>query len=283
MTSISDTKPFLKWVGGKTQLLSEIRVRLPQEFSIYYEPFVGAGAVYFSVAHRIHAAHLSDVNSDLINVYSVIKDFPQDLIQELSYHKNTEDHFYTVRNADRQPEYAHWTNIQKAARFIYLNKTCFNGLYRVNSKGEFNVPFGKYANPKFCDQHTIEKCSLILNKNLTTLGSHGYADIVSMVQSIPNPLSVFVYLDPPYVPLTNTSNFVSYSKDGFGEDQHRELAEVYTTLSDMGVKCMLSNSSTPLVFDLYKNYTIHTVSAKRNVACTSQGRRTVLEVLVTNY
>lgn len=283
MTSISDVKPFLKWVGGKTQLLPEIELRLPKTFSTYYEPFVGGGAVYFNLAHRIQTAHLSDVNADLINVYSVVKESSKELLQELSHHKNTEEHFYNLRNADRQPEYVYWTPVQKAARFIFLNKTCFNGLYRVNSKGEFNTPFGKYSNPNLCDQLTIEACSSVLNQTNTTFGAHGYADIVNMVKSKEDPSSIFVYFDPPYVPLTKTSNFVSYSKGGFGEAEHIELASVYTTLSTMGVKCMLSNSSTPLVFDLYKNYTIHTVSAKRNIACTTQGRRSVLEVLVTNY
>jgi DNA adenine methylase len=283
MTSVSSNKPFLKWVGGKTQLLPEIHSRLPTSFSVYYEPFVGGGAVYFSLANRAHTAHLSDINSDLINTYSVVKNSPDTLLTELSHHKNTEEYFYSIRNVDRSPEYAHWNTIEKAARFIYLNKTCFNGLYRVNSKGYFNTPYGKCANPKICDTETITECSLTLNSTNTTLRCGGYLDIVETISTEKDPSSVFVYLDPPYLPLTETSNFVSYSKDGFGEADHIQLADAYRKLTDMGVNCMMSNSSTPVVFDLYKNYTIHTVSARRNVASTNTGRRAVLEVLITNY
>lgn len=283
MTSISNNKPFLKWVGGKTQLLHEITARLPQSFSVYCEPFVGGGAVYFHLANRIQLGYLSDVNQDLINTYTVIKNYPDHLIQELLNHTNTEDHFYAIRDADRHPEFSNWSDIQKAARFIYLNKTCFNGLYRVNSKGQFNTPFGKYANPKICDKDTITNCSAILNSTNTTVGCHTYKEILPKIYAIPNPSEVFVYFDPPYLPLTETSNFVSYSKDGFSENDHVELAKTYHTLSEAGVKCMLSNSSTPLVYDLYSQYRIHTVAAKRNVSSTTTGRRSVLEVLVTNY
>jgi len=279
----SETKPFLKWVGGKKQLLPEIQKRLPQEFDYYFEPFVGGGAVYFSLCDNIKTAYISDINEELINTYLVVKDYLHELKIELAVYKNDEQVFYKTRDLDRSAEYLYLNSIQRAARFIYLNKTCFNGLYRVNSKGQFNVPYGKYANPTICDAYVLESCSRALRYTNTNVACQSYDEILKEINKLDDPSSAFVYLDPPYVPLTQTSSFVSYSKDGFTIDDHKNLAKFYATLSQMGVKCMLSNSSTPVVFDLYKNYKIDTVSANRAISSTALGRRPVLEVLITNY
>ena len=283
MISNTKIKPFLKWVGGKTQLLPEISERLPNSFDTYFEPFLGGGALFFYLHNKISTAHLSDVNEELINTYRIVKEEINELCVELSHHSNTENYFYQIRDVDRSSEYAFWSPAQRAARFIYLNKTCFNGLYRVNSKGHFNVPFGNYQNPKILDPDVLQDCSEILNKTCAKLSCGTYDNILKSITSMPDPTTAFVYFDPPYVPLTKTSSFVGYSKSGFGLKEQEELAKFYNLLTSMGVKCMLSNSSTPTVFDLYKNYTIHSVSAKRNISSTNSGRRQVLEVLVTNY
>ena len=165
MTSNFSTKPFLKWVGGKSQLISHIHTHLPKSFDVYFEPFVGGGAVYFSLGHLFKQAHISDVNEELINTYKVVKDNLDELIVELGVHKNTEQAFYNIRDVDRTATYLKWTNVQKAARFIYLNKTCFNGLYRVNSKGQFNTPFGKYTNPKMYRDWETDRKSTRLNSS----------------------------------------------------------------------------------------------------------------------
>lgn len=283
MTSNTKTKPFLKWVGGKGQLLFEITQRLPPSFDVYYEPFVGGGAVFFHLVDRLTKAHLSDTNAELMNTYEVVQKHLVNLMVQLSIHKNVEYYYYQLRNADRTPEYEFWCDVERAGRFIYLNKTCFNGLYRVNAKGHFNSPFGKYDNPKILDEDTLRECSRVLNSIPVTLSCSPYQQTLSSIEKESDPKKVFVYLDPPYIPLNKTSSFVSYSKDGFSLKDHEQLLDYCNILTQMGVKWMQSNSSTPEVFSLYKNYNIHSVAAKRQVASHSSSRKPVLETIITNY
>lgn len=278
-------KPFVKWVGGKRQLLSELEQRVPDKIDVYFEPFLGGGALFFHLANRISQAHLSDNNEELITAYQAIRSNPNLLIRELSTHKNTEEHFQQIRDADRDVDYKwNWSPIQKAARFIYLNKTCFNGLYRVNSKGEFNVPYGKYPNPKIVDSENIYACHEILTRPGVFLQTKSYESVYSEIQTIVNlGRSVFVYLDPPYIPLSITSSFTQYSKDGFTMKDQKELKSFCDALTNMGVKWMQSNSSAPIVFDMYKDYTVEVVSANRSVSANPSSRKVISETIIRNY
>ena len=268
------SKPFVKWVGGKTQLLPKLLKNIPNNFSTYYEPFLGGGALFFNLQPK--KAVLSDINPELINCYAVVKDNVKDLIEDLKQHHYDKDYFYKIRNIDRSPEFLKWSPIQKASRFIFLNKTCFNGLHRVNSKGQFNVPFGRYTSPKILDIDTLETCSRIL-KN-TTLLCDSFFSIEDKVSA-----EDFVYFDPPYVPLAITSNFTSYSKDGFDSSKQIELSELCKRLNSKGVKFMLSNSSAPIVLELYSGFNIEYVDALRFINSKADKRGNVKEVIITNY
>jgi DNA adenine methylase len=278
-------KPFVKWVGGKRQLLPELESRLPQQLDVYFEPFLGGGALFFHIAHRVNIAELSDINQDLILAYNAAQNNVSGLIQELSKHKNTPEHFSQIRDADRDNEYKwSWTPIQRAARFIYLNKTCFNGLYRVNSEGHFNVPYGKYSNPKIVDAENLYACNTVLCRPGVCLNSKGYLDTLPQIeQFVSCGRSVFVYLDPPYIPMSVSSSFTKYTKDGFTMDDQLKLKEYCDCLSNLGVKWMQSNSSAPIVFEMYKNYTIDRVAVNRNVAASSGARTVVDETIIRNY
>jgi DNA adenine methylase len=278
-------KPFVKWVGGKRQLLSELDSRVPENIDVYFEPFLGGGALFFHLANKISQAYLSDKNEELITAYHAIRSNPNNLIRELSTHKNTEEHFQQIRDADRDVDYKwNWSPIQKAARFIYLNKTCFNGLYRVNSSGEFNVPFGNYPNPKIVDEENIFACHQVLNQPGVFLQSRSYDSVYSDIQSLVNlGRSVFVYLDPPYIPLSVTSSFTQYNKDGFTMKDQKELLSFCDALTNIGVKWMQSNSSAPIVFDLYKKYKVDVVSAHRGVSANPLARKIVSETIIRNY
>lgn len=267
-------RPFVKWVGGKAQLMKEITTRLPQTFTRYYEPFVGGGALFFHLQPK--QAYLSDINDELINVYNVVKNNVEALIEELSNHVYEESYFYRVREADRSPSYGQWGIIQKASRFIYLNKTCYNGLYRVNSKGHFNAPFGDYRNPKICDPVNLRLCSQALQK------AEVYCTSYHIVEERAQP-GDFVYFDPPYAPLTATSNFTNYYKSGFGIEDQAELRDLCLRLDKKGVQWMVSNSSAPLILDLYKDYNIELISASRAINSKGKLRGKVKEVIVRNY
>jgi DNA adenine methylase len=275
MQSKTRVKPFLKWVGGKSQLLPEIQKRLPGKYEQYFEPFVGGGALFFSLQPQ--KAILVDINSELINTYRTIRDHVDELIIDLKHHIYDKDYYYSIRNVDRDLEYENWSNIQKASRFIYLNKTCYNALYRVNSKQQFNTPFGRYKNPTILDAENLRACSKILQNNVEVItGDFGITE--SMITS-----KDFVYFDPPYVPLTQTANFTSYSKKGFDETMQRELCSLCHRLNSRGVRFMLSNSSAPLVLELYKPFNLEFVQALRSINSQGNKRGKILEVLVTNY
>lgn len=278
-------KPFVKWVGGKRQLLAELESRMPETVDVYFEPFLGGGALFFQLANKVHQAYLSDNNEELITAYHAIRSNPSLLIKELSTHKNTEEHFQQIRDADRDADYKwNWSPIQKAARFIYLNKTCFNGLYRVNSSGEFNVPFGHYPNPKIVDQENIFACHQVLNHPGVFIQTRSYDSVFNDVKSLVNlGRSVFVYLDPPYIPLSVTSSFTQYSKDGFTMKDQKELKSFCDALTNINVKWMQSNSSAPIVFDIYKEYKVDVVSAHRGLSANPLARKVVSETIIRNY
>lgn len=270
-------KPILKWVGGKRQLFSDIQSNLPTPYNRYFEPFVGGGAVFFSMKQE--KCCISDYNPDLINVYKVVKDSPEKLINSLRRHKNTSEYYYRVRAMDRnQKIFDRMTDVQKASRFIFLNKTGFNGLYRVNKQGYNNVPFGGYKNPKIFDEENIMECSQLLKS--TTICQGDFENIKSKIKQ-----NDFVYLDPPYVPISKTSNFTSYTGNGFGYEDQVRLKEFCDYIDSVGAYFMLSNSSAQEVKDLYNNrkYLIKTVSANRAINCKANGRGKIDEVLVMNY
>jgi len=267
-------RPFVKWVGGKGQLIPELTKRLPCTFARYYEPFIGGGALFFHL--QPEQAFLSDINDELINVYNVVKCNVEALLKELSRHVYEASYFYNIREADRRPNYKQWSAVRKASRFIYLNKTCYNGLYRVNSKGYFNAPFGDYRNPKICDPENLRLCSEALQHTEVSCSSYHVVD----ERTRPGD---FVYFDPPYAPLTATSNFTNYSKGGFRKEDQEELRNVCSRLDKKGVKWMLSNSSTPLILDLYREYNVETISASRAINSKGSLRGKVKEVIVRNY
>lgn len=270
--------PILKWVGGKRQLLEQIRPLIP-ECSTYYEPFIGGGAVLFD--RQPKKAVINDSNKELINVYTVVKDNPDQLINKLIEHKeqNCEEYFYEIRALDRDKKrFDLLTDIDKAARIIYLNKTCFNGLFRVNSLGEFNSPWGKYKNPNITSETTIRAMNKYLNKADVTLKCGDYRDALNGIRK-----GSFVYLDPPYMPLSSSSSFTGYTASGFGEEEQIALKEQCDILNRRGVKFLLSNSSCDFIEDLYGEYIVTIVGAKRAINSNAEKRGEIDEVLVRNY
>lgn len=263
-------KPFLKWAGGKTQLLPELLRRVPGEFSRYIEPFVGGGALFFALGHR--DAVLCDANPELINCYEVVRDSVDDLMSLLTDHVNEADYFYQLRASNLDDMSA----IERASRFIFLNRTCFNGLYRVNARGQFNTPFGRYTNPRICDETALRSASEALVDARLVLGDYRVALAEATVGD-------FVYLDPPYVPVSKHADFKRYTKDQFREADQLELAVEFRRLADLGCHVMLSNSWHPLVEELYAGYTIDIVEARRLVNCDASKRGPVQEAIVRNY
>lgn len=269
-------QPFLKWAGGKRQLLPVIRSYVPRQFSVYHEPFVGAGAVLFAL--RPSKAVINDVNEELINCYRVIKEAPEELIQDLAQYTNDAECYYNVRDQDRKPGFKNFSAVQRASRIIFLNKTCYNGLFRVNSKGYFNVPFGRYKNPKILDEKGLRAINTYLNENEVEILNTDFAEAASKAQK-----GDFVYFDPPYDPVSNTSSFTGYDLSGFGKDEQRRLRKVFGVLDKKGCFVLLSNSATEFIYDLYRDYKIITVSANRAINSKASGRGKIDEVLVMNY
>jgi DNA adenine methylase len=269
-------KPFLKWAGGKRQLLPVIKEYLPPQIKGYYEPFIGAGALLFELQPR--QAVISDLNRDLITCYRVLKKNPQALLEQLREHRNDKDYFYTVRALDRHPEYDQFCEIQRAARMIYLNKTCFNGLFRVNRKGQFNAPFGNYRNPNFINEEGLMAVHKYINRSgLQVL----HTDFEEAVQTARR--GDFVYFDPPYDPVSDTASFTSYQSGGFGRLEQYRLMCVVTELTRRGCRVMLSNSSTEYIRSLYKDFKIVRVAAHRMINSVGSGRGKIDEFLITNY
>lgn len=269
--------PFVKWVGGKRQLLHEIDAHIPTKFSTYYEPFVGGGAVLFHLQPK--KAVINDSNEELTNLYQVVKDSPVELIEELKIHANEEEHFYKVRGWDRDKSlYKGLSNIQRAARIIFLNKTCYNGLFRVNSAGEFNSPFGRYKNPNIVNDITIRAVSKYFSESDVQILNGGYEEPLSRIRK-----GAFVYFDPPYDPVSSSANFTGYTKGGFGKEEQEGLKNMCDKLNSKGVNFLLSNSSTDFIRDLYSAYKVVVVQANRAVNSKAGGRGKVEEVLIKNY
>ena len=269
--------PVLKWVGGKRQLLDTLVPLLPKRISAYCEPFVGGGAMLFNMQPSI--AYINDINSDLILVYNIIKNDVESLISALTEYKNEADFFYSVRDWDRdKKKYESLTDIERAARIIYLNKTCYNGLYRVNNAGEFNSPFGNYKNPNIVNAPVLRAVNSYFNNVTIHFTSTDYAKVLASI-----PKGTFVYLDPPYDPISSTSNFTGYSKGGFTQADQIRLRKCCDELNKRGIKFMLSNSSTEFIRDQYSAYKITTVHAKRSINSVANKRGDVDEVVVRNY
>lgn len=274
-------QPFLKWAGGKRKLIPQFEPYLPKIGNeTYFEPFLGAGALFFYLQPK--KAIVNDINSELINVYKVLQNDNIDLLIELLKEhkkKNDElqkDYFYEVRNWDRSDDFLEKRSpIERAARFIYLNKTCFNGLYRVNSKGHFNVPYGKYKNPDIVNEELLREINDYLKTNDIRFLNTDFETAVEKAQ-----IGDFIYFDPPYVPLSETSSFTSYDKDGFGEKEQIRLKEIFTKLNDKGCKVMLSNSDTSFIREQYQRFNIVTVQAARAINSKADGRGKINEVLV---
>ncbi|HDO9489876.1 TPA: DNA adenine methylase [Clostridioides difficile] len=276
MSKCKIVQPVLKWVGGKRQLLNEIEKYIPNGNYKYYEPFIGGGAVFFSVQPK--NAVINDFNEELINVYMVIKNNLEELLLDLSTHKVTEEYYYEIRAIDRSEEYKSWSNIKKASRFLYLNKTCYNGLYRVNSSGYFNTPFGRYKNPNIINETVLRAVNKYLNKNKIDIRCGDFEEALKGIRK-----NSFVYFDPPYEPISDSSNFTGYTANGFNQSEQKRLKELCDRLDKKGVKFLLSNSNTEFIRTLYKDYKIEIVHANRAINSNASKRGEVEEVLIRNY
>lgn len=268
--------PFLKWAGGKRQLLPEIRKYVPKKMGTYHEAFIGAGAVLFD--RQPKKAVINDINPELVNTYITIRDNIDELIADLQKHDNDSDYFYEIRDLDRKPEYNNLTNVEKASRLIYLNKTCFNGLFRVNSQGQFNVPFGKYKNPNIVNESVLRAVHHYLSTNDVQILNGDFADAVANAKK-----GDFIYLDPPYDPVSSSSSFTGYSLDGFSREEQVRLRDLVVDLDKRGCKVLLSNSATDFIKDIYKDFHIEIVGATRSINSVASKRGKIDEVLVMNY
>jgi DNA adenine methylase len=263
-------RPFLKWAGGKSQLIQQYLDYFPKDYHTYYEPFLGGGAIFFHLLPQ--RAVLTDINPALVNVYECVRDRVEALIELLKEHERSHslEHYYQTRShPPRSP-------LEQAARFIYLNKTCFNGLYRENSKGEFNVPMGKYKNPAVCQVEVLRSVSQTLSR--VDLSIQSFDAVLTRATD-----QDFVYFDPPYHPISVTSSFTAYSRYAFGAADQERLRDVFVQLAQRGVKVMLSNSDCPLIRELYQDFTIHTILASRAINSNAQKRGKITEVLVTSF
>ncbi|QBO37088.1 DNA adenine methylase [Periweissella cryptocerci] len=293
--SIKAPKPITKWTGGKRQLLPELNALKPQNFNRYFEPFIGGAAFLLDMLPE--KATINDWNSELINAYRVVKDNPAALLVKLEEHQalnnnqeyeQAKEHYLEVRALDRSADWEELSidnesNVERAARILYMLRVDFNGLYRVNSKNQFNVPYGRYKNPKIVDTDNIMAVSAYLNNNNVEILNGDFGDAVS--KAVKND---FVYFDPPYAPLDATSSFTSYTAEGFGLEEQIRLRDLFNSLSESGVKVVLSNSSSELIYELYNENNapranIHTVGATRMINSVAAKRGKINEVIITNY
>lgn len=266
----------VKWAGGKKQLLGQFENFFPKKINRYFEPFIGGGAVAFHILknYKPKEAFLSDKNEGLINVYKNVKYNVEELIEILKDYKelHSKENYYVIREQDPKK----LPDIYKAARFIYLNKTCFNGLYRVNSKGKFNVPIGSYENPAICSEENLREISRMLkNVKLKTMS---FENVITHVKK-----GDFIYFDPPYYPLKKGKSFTTYTKDNFLEEEQKLLADIFDKLHKKGCMVMLSNSDTEFIKNLYENFNLNFVRASRMINSNGKDRGKINEVLVTNY
>ena len=273
-------KPFVKWAGGKRQIIDKLLKLVPVEYDTYYEPFVGGGALLFELSPK--EAVINDSNKELMNVYKTIssdKGYEETLKLLNTYEKKHDEAFYyKIRNLDKDKEkFAKLNDYERAARTIYLNKACFNGLYRVNSKGEFNVPFNKKLKINTYDGQNMTLAYVYFQTNKITMLSTDFEEAVKDAKK-----GDFIYFDPPY-DSENDDTFNSYTEEGFGKEEQRRLARVYKELSDRGCYVMLSNHNTTLINELYNEFNIHVIRAKRNINSKGEKRGKVEEVIITNY
>jgi DNA adenine methylase len=265
-------KPFLKWAGGKTQLIPQLEALLPRSIETYYEPFIGGGAFFFHLANknRFQGAVINDWNPELVNAYRVVRDFTSELIEQLGCFEINKEAFLELRATDTNA----LSPVRRAARTIYLNKTAFNGLYRLNKKGQFNVPWGKYDNPKVLNVEVLEACAQALHK-FAVLDNLDFSETVKNAKE-----GDVVYFDPPYVPLNATSNFLGYTSEGFGLRDQQRLATCFRELADKGVAVIASNADAPLVHELYQGFERHLVQARRNINSKGGKRGPINEVII---
>jgi DNA adenine methylase len=273
---MKDIPTFVKWAGGKKQLIEQFKPFFPKKIEKYAEPFVGGGAVAFYIikTYKPKEVLLSDNNEELINCYRVIRDNPAGLIDILKGYKkqHNKDFFYKIREVDPKT----LSPILSVARFIYLNKTCFNGLYRVNSKGKFNVPIGDYKNPNICPEEDLKEISILLQ--VVKIEHMPFEEVLKYAKK-----GWFVYLDPPYYPLKKGLSFTTYTKEKFLDEEQKKLADVFKKLDKAGCDVMLSNSDTDFIKDLYKGYNTKIVKASRMINCNGSGRGKINELVITNY
>lgn len=275
----TNAKPFMKWVGGKQQLLTQFEAYFPLDFERYFEPFVGGGAVFFHLWNGgglPEDVFLLDNNAELINAYRVVRDQLNELICNLLIHQasHNREYYYKIRNLDRQQ--VELSDVERAARTIYLNRTCYNGLYRVNSKGQFNVPMGSYKNPQILYRDVLLSANEALQN--VTLEVSDFRDLVEYARP-----GDFFYFDPPYDPVSKTASFTGYTAKNFQDSDQQDLAALFVQLTSKGCLCMLSNSYTPFILDLYKNFRVEIVHAKRAVNSDAKGRGIIREVVILNY
>ncbi len=276
MTKLSIPRPFLKWAGGKTQLASALLARMPMSFNVYHEPFVGSGAVFFSLyrERKIRHAILSDLNAELIDTYLAVRDYVSEVIKILSEFPYNKEFYYDIRAKDP------WklSLVERAARMIYLNKTGYNGLYRVNKQGKFNVPFGRYKSPKYLDVENL----LAVSRALQTVEIYcaPFETVIDRVKT-----GDWVYFDPPYVPISQTANFTSYHANGFSLEDQMRLRDVCIELTKNNIYITLSNSNTEFIRSLYSStyFVIDEVLAKRAINCDGAKRGEIVELIITNY
>lgn len=271
-------QPFTKWTGGKRQLLPIIKSLMPSSYNNYFEPFVGGGALFFELAPQ--KAVINDFNSELMNCYRQIKENPQGLIELLKehQHKNSKHYYLALRSADRDGRITQMSLVERAARIMYMLRVNFNGLYRVNSKNQFNVPYGRYKNPKIFDELLILSISDYLNSADIDMLSGDFEEAISTVKA-----EDFVYFDPPYIPLSETSAFTSYTHEGFSYDDQIRLRDTFRKLHERGAYIMLSNSSSPLVEELYQDFNCSKVEVTRTNGASTSSRGKISEMIVRNY
>jgi DNA adenine methylase len=278
---LATPKPFVKWAGGKRQLIPIISQNLPGSFGTYYEPFLGGGALLFHILYKKNdqRCSVSDLNSDLVLAYTVIRDRPDALITSLKNHEknylaDSNSYYYLIRESNPR------SAIEKTSRLIFLNRTCFNGLYRVNSKGKFNVPLGKYTNPNIVNEENIHSVSNILQSNRTSIKCRDFEAVLQEAKK-----GDFVYFDPPYQPVSSTANFTSYTNKDFTYDDLRRLAELCLKLDSKGCKVLLSNSDSKEVEDIFseKPWKTIRIEANRSINSNSKKRTGHFELLIRNY
>ena len=278
---ITVTKPFVKWAGGKRQLIPILNKNLPKTFGTYYEPFLGGGALLFHVLseRQNQECNISDLNSDLVFTYTVIRDRLEDLIISLKkhakyYQKDSKSYYYSVRESHPR------STIEKASRLLFLNRTCFNGLYRVNSKGKFNVPLGRYTNPNIVNEDNLRSVSKILNLSPVKIQCRDFESVLEDVKK-----DDFVYFDPPYQPVSETANFTSYTNKDFAYEDLTRLFMLCKKLNEIGCKILLSNSYSNIVYEMFsdKSWNITKIKANRAINSNSKNRTGHHELLIKNY